>query len=47
MLQTSSRHPDAKGKQWVLKRKQLYRQRGYSNVPQDSKYTGRKRKDHF
>lgn len=44
----SARHPDAKGgKSWVLKKKQQMREKGYGNVPADSKYTGRKRKARF
>jgi 18S rRNA (guanine1575-N7)-methyltransferase len=38
----SKRHPDAKGRGWVLKKKEQYRQKGIE-VPSDSKYTGRKR----
>ena len=29
---------------WVLKKKDQMRRRGYGAVPQDTKYTGRKRK---
>jgi 18S rRNA (guanine1575-N7)-methyltransferase len=43
----SARHPQAKGKQWIAHKKEQMRKRGYINVPGDSKYTGRKRKDHF
>ena len=44
----SARHPDAKGgKAWVLKKKQQMREKGYGNVPADSRYTGRKRKARF
>ena len=44
----SARHPDAKGgKSWVLKKKQQMREKGYGNVPADSKYTARKRKARF
>ena len=46
-LQGSARHPEAKGKGWVLKKKEQARQRGYSNIPADTKYTGRKRKSRF
>lgn len=35
-----------KGKSWVLKKKEQRRHRGYT-VPQDTKYTGRKRKARF
>lgn len=44
----SARHPDAKGgKAWVLKKKQQMRDKGYGNVPADSRYTARKRKARF
>lgn len=44
----SARHPEAKGgKSWVLKKKQQMRDKGYGNVPADSKYTGRKRRARF
>lgn len=36
-----------KGRSWVLKKKEQRRHRGYANVPEDSKYTGRKRKVQF
>ncbi|KAI0748074.1 williams-Beuren syndrome critical region protein 22 [Daedaleopsis nitida] len=36
-----------KDKEWILKKKELYRQRGKEGVPLDSKYTGRKRKAVF
>lgn len=35
------------GKEWILKKKELYRRRGKEDVPRDSKYTGRKRKTTF
>lgn len=35
------------GKTWILKKKELYRKRGKEDVPLDSKFTGRKRKDRF
>lgn len=38
---------NVKGKSWILKKKEQRRHRGYTNVPDDSKYTGRKRKTHF
>lgn len=38
---------NVKGRSWVLKKKEQRRHRGYTNVPDDSKYTGRKRKAHF
>ena len=37
------RHPHQKGKQWVLKKKEQMRGKGVE-VPDDSRYTGRKRK---
>ncbi|THH27254.1 hypothetical protein EUX98_g6943 [Antrodiella citrinella] len=36
-----------KGKEWILKKKELYRKRGKESVPNDSKFTGRKRKAVF
>ena len=47
LLQYSARHPEAKGKAWILKKKEQARQRGYTGIPVDTKYTGRKRKDRF
>lgn len=38
---------NVKGRSWILKKKEQRRHRGYTNVPDDSKYTGRKRKAHF
>ncbi|KAN0140976.1 S-adenosyl-L-methionine-dependent methyltransferase [Lactarius tabidus] len=35
------------GKDWILRKKELYRRRGKEDVPRDSKYTGRKRKAVF
>ncbi|KAL0057213.1 18S rRNA (guanine1575-N7)-methyltransferase [Marasmius tenuissimus] len=32
---------------WILRKKELYRKRGKDDVPRDSKYTGRKRKAVF
>ncbi len=43
----SARHPEAKGRGWILKKKQQMRGKGYTNIPGDSKYTGRKRKARF
>lgn len=34
-------------KEWILKKKDLYRKRGKEDVPTDSKYTARKRRDIF
>ncbi|KAH9934726.1 S-adenosyl-L-methionine-dependent methyltransferase [Fomitopsis serialis] len=36
-----------KDKDWILRKKELYRRRGKEDVPRDSKYTGRKRKAVF
>ena len=33
-----------KGRDWVFKKKDQMRKRGYKDIPQDTKYTGRKRK---
>jgi 18S rRNA (guanine1575-N7)-methyltransferase len=33
-----------KGKDWIFKKKEQMRKRGYTNIPLDTKYTGRKRK---
>ena len=46
-MQMSARHPDAKGKGWIVKTKEKMRKRGYTNIPTDTKYTGRKRKSRF
>ncbi|KAI0256960.1 williams-Beuren syndrome critical region protein 22 [Lactifluus subvellereus] len=35
------------GKDWILRKKELYRRRGKEDVPRDSKYTGRKRRAIF
>ncbi|KAI9454984.1 williams-Beuren syndrome critical region protein 22 [Lactarius psammicola] len=35
------------GKDWILRKKELYRRRGKEDVPRDSKYTGRKRRAAF
>ncbi|KAI0306335.1 S-adenosyl-L-methionine-dependent methyltransferase, partial [Multifurca ochricompacta] len=32
------------GRDWILRKKELYRRRGKEEVPRDSKYTGRKRR---
>lgn len=34
-------------KDWILRKKSLYRQRGKEGVPNDSKFTGRKRRTKF
>uniref|UniRef100_A0A8H7Y273 Uncharacterized protein n=1 Tax=Psilocybe cubensis TaxID=181762 RepID=A0A8H7Y273_PSICU len=36
-----------KDRDWILKKKELYRRRGKEGVPHDSKFTGRKRKSFF
>lgn len=33
-----------KGREWVLKKKEQMRHRGYAGIKPDTKYTGRKRK---
>ncbi len=33
-----------KGRDWVLKKKDQMRRKGYAHIPSDTKYTGRKRK---
>ncbi|KAF8136764.1 williams-Beuren syndrome critical region protein 22 [Boletus edulis] len=43
----SGKRKTLKDKDWILKKKELYRQRGKEDVPRDSKYTGRKRKPVF
>lgn len=43
----SARHPESKGKAWVHRKKASMRTKGVLNVPNDSRYTGRKRKSHF
>jgi len=40
----SKRHPEAKGRNWIQKKKEQRRAQGHTDVPHDSKYTGRKRK---
>ncbi|KAH9035511.1 williams-Beuren syndrome critical region protein 22 [Lactarius pseudohatsudake] len=35
------------GKDWILRKKELYRRRGKDDVPRDSKFTGRKRRAVF
>ncbi|KAH9958277.1 S-adenosyl-L-methionine-dependent methyltransferase [Russula dissimulans] len=35
------------GREWILRKKELYRKRGKDDVPHDSKYTGRKRRAIF
>lgn len=42
----SKRHPECKGKEWILKKKNQARNKG-KDIATDSKYTGRKRKERF
>jgi 18S rRNA (guanine1575-N7)-methyltransferase len=44
---THKRHKGGKGgkgRDWVLKKKDQMRRKGYGQIPTDTKYTGRKRK---
>ncbi|KII88374.1 hypothetical protein PLICRDRAFT_161397 [Plicaturopsis crispa FD-325 SS-3] len=43
----SGKRKTVKGKDWILKKKELYRQRGKESVPKDSKFTGRQRRPVF
>ncbi|KAH7929718.1 S-adenosyl-L-methionine-dependent methyltransferase [Leucogyrophana mollusca] len=43
----SGKRKNIKDRDWILKKKELYRQRGKEGVPRDSKFTGRKRKATF
>ncbi|KIM62148.1 hypothetical protein SCLCIDRAFT_1215497 [Scleroderma citrinum Foug A] len=43
----SGKRKSVKDRNWILKKKELYRQRGKESVPRDSKYTGRKRRPAF
>ncbi|KAK0228645.1 S-adenosyl-L-methionine-dependent methyltransferase [Armillaria fumosa] len=43
----SGKRKPVKGRDWILKKKELYRKRGKESVPRDSKFTGRKRKPIF
>ncbi|QRW00195.1 methyltransferase domain protein [Ceratobasidium sp. AG-Ba] len=38
---------DKDSREWILRKKELYRKRGKESVPNDSKYTGRQRKPIF
>ncbi|KAK7693530.1 hypothetical protein QCA50_003099 [Cerrena zonata] len=44
---SNKKRKEVKGKEWILRKKELYRQRGKESVPRDSKFTGRKRKPVF
>ncbi|KAF5315899.1 hypothetical protein D9611_004904 [Ephemerocybe angulata] len=46
-VRSKSKRKAVKGRDWILKKKELYRKRGKEQVPRDSKYTGRKRKATF
>ncbi|OLL22393.1 18S rRNA (guanine-N(7))-methyltransferase bud23, partial [Neolecta irregularis DAH-3] len=46
-LNVKSKNVKETGKDWILRKKQLYRKRGKVGVPKDSKYTGRKRRPKF
>ncbi|KAG6833700.1 hypothetical protein H0H87_002897 [Tephrocybe sp. NHM501043] len=43
----SGKRKNIKDRDWILKKKELYRKRGKEDVPRDSRYTGRKRKAVF
>ncbi|THH10789.1 hypothetical protein EW145_g1076 [Phellinidium pouzarii] len=43
----SGKRKAVKAKDWIVKKKELYRQRGKEGVPNDSKFTGRKRRPVF
>ncbi|KAG5354034.1 hypothetical protein J132_00785 [Termitomyces sp. J132] len=40
----NGKRKSVKDRDWILKKKELYRKRGKEDVPRDSKYTGRKRR---
>ncbi|PFH54206.1 hypothetical protein AMATHDRAFT_135863 [Amanita thiersii Skay4041] len=43
----SRKRKSIKDRDWILKKKELYRKRGKEDVPNDSRYTGRKRRPVF
>ncbi|KAJ7273335.1 methyltransferase [Mycena rebaudengoi] len=43
----NGKRKSVKDKDWILKKKELYRKRGKESVPRDSKFTGRKRRPVF
>mmetsp|Transcript_37642 Transcript_37642/g.111309 ORF Transcript_37642/g.111309 Transcript_37642/m.111309 type:complete len:287 (-) Transcript_37642:3327-4187(-) len=43
----SGGQPQGKGRSWVFRKKEQMRNRGYDDIPTDTKYTGRKRKARF
>ncbi|OMJ08150.1 putative 18S rRNA (guanine-N(7))-methyltransferase [Smittium culicis] len=45
--QKGSKRSAVKNKDWVLQKKELYRKRGNKEIPNDSKFTARKRKGAF
>ncbi|KAF9526990.1 S-adenosyl-L-methionine-dependent methyltransferase [Crepidotus variabilis] len=47
MKSKHGKRKSVKDRDWILKKKELYRKRGKEDVPNDSKYTGRKRKTQF
>ncbi|KAF9053873.1 S-adenosyl-L-methionine-dependent methyltransferase [Hymenopellis radicata] len=46
-MRSSKKRKSIKDKDWILKKKDLYRKRGKESVPRDSKFTGRKRRPVF
>lgn len=44
---SKSKRKSVKDRDWIIKKKELYRKRGKEGVPNDSKYTGRKRRAIF
>ncbi|KAH9854189.1 williams-Beuren syndrome critical region protein 22 [Lenzites betulinus] len=47
MRSKGGKRKNIKDKDWILRKKELYRKRGKEGVPRDSKFTGRKRKAVF
>ncbi|KDQ61012.1 hypothetical protein JAAARDRAFT_569845 [Jaapia argillacea MUCL 33604] len=45
--ENGAKRKGVKDKDWILKKKELYRRRGKEHVPNDSLYTGRKRRPAF
>ncbi|KAF8077830.1 S-adenosyl-L-methionine-dependent methyltransferase [Lyophyllum atratum] len=43
----NGKRKSVKDRDWILKKKELYRKRGKEDVPRDSKFTGRKRRTIF
>ncbi|KAI5833568.1 S-adenosyl-L-methionine-dependent methyltransferase [Schizophyllum commune] len=46
-IESKGKRKSVKDKDWILRKKELYRKRGKESVPRDSKFTGRKRKPTF